>query len=138
MKLEVSVRVGDEIKRLCSLFGITEDKLLRQLLKLPDEARVSTVRQGPNDAKWFITRFGEKIRVGLKLKRVYKGKEWFAVVGADGIRIVGDESDRVFSSPSAPAKYITKFDANGWTWWTVEQNGEWVPLEKLGPDLIEK
>lgn len=60
------------------------------------------------------------ITAPFQLFRNYKGQQFKAVVGSDGIiSIVLDGKKREFNSPSAAAVAATGKSQNGWSWWSV-------------------
>lgn len=73
------------------------------------------------------------------IRMQYKGKNYIAHVRRDGSIAFAAESaeakrfkGKVFLSPSAAAKAITKREMNGWTRWKYKSpSGEWVQLSNL-------
>ena len=81
---------------------------------------------------------GRKNKPSLSLKNLFrsykrlyathKNKEYKAIVRPSGaIKFAG----RLYESPSAAAKAVTKKPANGWTFWRVRMDGELVQLRRL-------
>jgi hypothetical protein len=66
---------------------------------------------------------------GTKLRRTYKGKEYTAVINADGsIRVGGNR----FNSPSLAAMSLAKRAMNGWHFWKFkDKKGKWTRLNAL-------
>jgi hypothetical protein len=65
----------------------------------------------------------------VRLKRLYKGRLYRAVVRADGrIRYNGS----VFTSPSRAAREVCGHATDGWHFWQYERApGDWVPINEL-------
>ncbi|MDP2653098.1 MAG: hypothetical protein Q8Q08_03595 [Candidatus Omnitrophota bacterium] len=66
---------------------------------------------------------------GQRIKWSYKGKVYRAYIKKSGaIRF----RNKIFTSPSSAAKFITKHAADGWFCWKFERApGDWVPLHEL-------
>ena len=59
-------------------------------------------------------------KVGTEFEKVYKGKaRALLVVEHDG-RICFQMDGKIFSSPSAAAKTLTKSEVNGWEFWGMD------------------
>lgn len=134
MRFEVSDEVAREITRLSGILDLTEDKLLRRLLKLSaekDEIHPAVSRVASSRFKGLIARDGTLLPLGLKLQRIYRGKEYTAVV-KDGAIFV-DGISRRFTSPSWAAVEITGRNVNGWRFWRFydEKGKRWRPLFEL-------
>ena len=78
-------------------------------------------------------------RKRFHIRMRYKGKNYIAYVRHNGSIVFAAESaeaerfkGKIFLSPSAAAKAITKTEMNGWTCWKYKSpSGEWLPLTKL-------
>jgi hypothetical protein len=107
--------------------------LLRRLLRLTPtgsnslpEPELATAHA--NHA--FRTREGVRLLWGLQLRKVFKGKEYFAEVEPAGIRV--DGIDKVFMSPSLARIAVTGYNTNGWVFWEYrDDKGQWKPLDEL-------
>jgi len=141
MRLDVSEEVYTEVERLCQMFGVSEDTLVRRLLKLPEKsAAASSGSKGslpsveaPTSSKsnQYWTRDGDRLAVGLELRKHFKGKEYRARVTHDGILV--DGFSVYFTSPSLAAMAITNYNTNGWHFWEYKEpkTDTWHPLNKL-------
>lgn len=94
---------------------------LEQLFKGSRKARPGSGR-GPSDS-------GPVIKSRKSLRRTYKGKLYRATLRPDGrVRFRG----KIYPSPTAAAKMITKRPVFGWTFWRYERApGEWIRLNEL-------
>lgn len=133
MRIEVSHQVGTEIRRISGLLKVTEDDLLRRLLQMPSGPRepLPTPQAATPQANGgFRTREGV-LPVGLRLRKVFKGKEYTAVVERDGIHVAGIA--QVFLSPSLAGVAVTGYNTNGWVFWEYldERTQRWRPLDEL-------
>lgn len=133
MKIEVSEQVGCEIRRISKLLNIGEDGLLRRLLQMPSgptDPLPTRETATPQTNGGFRTREGV-LPIGLRLRKVYKGKEYTADVGRDGIHVAG--IPQVFLSPSLAGVAVTGYNTNGWVFWEYldEKTQRWRPLNEL-------
>ena len=106
---------------------VTENDVLRQLLRLPP--RTSPVEQsdspGPED---WVTK-GVRLPAGTELRATYKGQTYLARIASGALVFDGKR----FNSPSAAAMAITSNPVNGWTFWEcrLPGQGKWRSLKDL-------
>lgn len=63
-----------------------------------------------------------------KVVMTYKGYEYFGKLLKNGKISYGRQ---LYDSPSGAAVAIRKRTTNGWDWWKIRVDGEWVPLKEL-------
>lgn len=144
MRIELSEEIGTEVRRLCSIFGVSEDALFRRLLKLPDRSETSSPSAVPTSGSLppaqpaprsnfsgYLTRDGIRLPYLLELRKHFKGQEHRAKVSLDGIVVDGFQV--AFTSPSLAAMAITKYNVNGWNFWEYKdpKTGGWHLLNDL-------
>jgi hypothetical protein len=106
---------------------VSENDVLRQLLRLPP-SRISAVKSdnpGPED---WVTK-GVRLPVGTELRAIYKGQTHMARVSAGALVF----NSQRFNSPSAAAMSVTGNPVNGWTFWEcrLPGQGRWTSLKDL-------
>ena len=76
-----------------------------------------------------VTRIGDCLPEGLKLRRIFKGILYEAVVEKGFIQMDGEG----YTSPSDAAKAVTHNNRNGWSFWDYynEDKEIWESLQKL-------
>jgi hypothetical protein len=106
---------------------VTENDVLRQLLRLPAKSNAATNPDSAAPGDWVIK--GVRLPAGTELRATYKGQTYLARV-TDGALLLNGKR---FESPSAAAVSITKHPVNGWTFWEsrVPGQGKWVLLREL-------
>jgi len=133
-KMEIADDVAAELNRLHSLLGVDVDDLLRRLLKLPTRSAdplASPPSPMPQISSGFRTREGAILPVGLELRKVYKSREYRAVVKSDGIYVNG--VGKPFFSPSLAGVAVTNYNVNGWVFWDCKLPSEtnWRSLDRF-------
>ena len=106
---------------------VTENDVLRQLLRLPPRSPPTTVSDSPGPEDW-VTK-GVRLPTGTELRATYKGQTHLAHVASGALVI----NSKRFNSPSAAAMSITHNPVNGWTFWECRLPGHsrWTSLKEL-------
>lgn len=134
MKVDISEDVGAELKRIASMFNVSEDLVLRRLLRLPTAESSSLPEPqaaAPHQNNSYRTGEGVGLPLNLQLRKVFKGKEYQARVEAAGIRV--DGIDKLFTSPSLAGVAVTGYNTNGWVFWEYfdQSAQQWKSLNGL-------
>jgi hypothetical protein len=108
---------------------VTENDVLRQLLRLPPRASPTVQSGSPGPEDW-VTK-GIRLPAGTELRATYKGQTYLARVISGALVFDGKR----FNSPSAAAMAITHNPVNGWTFWEcrLPGQGSWKTLKELRP-----
>ena len=134
MRIEVSDEIGNELVRLSWLFEMSEDAILRKLLKLP----VGSAAQEPESRSPALRmrrrrtmRPAVELPEGLRLRAKHKGGDYAAHVRSGKIEVEGITGR--FASPSSAAIAIAQRPINGWSFWEYldEATNEWRSLDTL-------
>jgi len=106
---------------------VTENDVLRQLLRLPPRASPVEQSESPGPEDW-VTK-GVRLPSGTELRATYKGQTYLARVASGALVLDGKR----FNSPSAAAMTITRNPVNGWTFWEcrLPGQGRWRSLKEL-------
>lgn len=106
---------------------VTENDVLRQLLRLPQRSPSVLKSENPAPDDWLTK--GVRLPAGTELRAIYKGRTYLARVAAGALQFDG----RRFDSPSAAAMSITTHPVNGWTFWQCRLPGQgtWKLLTDL-------
>jgi hypothetical protein len=106
---------------------VTENDVLRQLLRLPPRASPAVQSDSPRPEDW-VTK-GIRLPAGTELRATYKGQTYLARVTTGALVFDGKR----FNSPSAAAMAITHNRVNGWTFWEcrLPGQGSWTTLKEL-------
>jgi hypothetical protein len=106
---------------------VTENDVLRQLLRLPQRSASVLKSENPSPDDWLTK--GVRLPAGTELRAIYKGRTYLARVAAGALQLDG----RRFDSPSAAAMSITSHPVNGWTFWQcrIPGQGTWKLLKEL-------
>jgi hypothetical protein len=106
---------------------VTENDVLRDLLRLPRKTASATTKNLPSADDWVIK--GVRLPTGTELRATYKGQTHLARV-ADGTLLLNGKR---FDSPSAAAMSITDHPVNGWIFWQcrLPDQGKWIALRDL-------
>ncbi len=106
---------------------VSENDVLRQLLRLPPHGASAAKSDNPGPEDW-VTK-GVRLPVGTELRATYKGQIHMARVSAGALVL----NSRRFNSPSAAAMSITSNPVNGWTFWEcrLPGQGRWTSLKEL-------
>ena len=125
--IEVDFDVFKALTARRSTEDVTENDVLRQLLRLPSQSPSSAVLRTPGPDDW-VTK-GVRLPVGTELRATYKGQTYLARVSSGALVFDGKR----FNSPSAAAMSITRNPVNGWTFWEcrLPGHGRWTSLKEL-------
>ena len=106
---------------------VTENDVLRQLLRLPPRTAPAEQSDSPGPEDW-VTK-GVRLPVGTELRATYKGQTYLARITSGALVFDGKR----FNSPSAAAMAITRNPVNGWTFWEcrLPGQGRWRSLKDL-------
>lgn len=106
---------------------VTENDVLRQLLRLPPQNSPIVTSGSPGPEDW-VTK-GVRLPAGTELRATYKGQTYLARVSSGALVYDGKR----FNSPSAAAMSITRNPVNGWTFWEcrLPKQGRWTSLKEL-------
>jgi hypothetical protein len=106
---------------------VSENDVLRQLLRLPPQGTPAVKSDSPGPGDW-VTK-GVRLPAGTELWATYKGQTHLARVASVALTYNGKR----FNSPSAAAMSITRNPVNGWTFWEVRLPGQgrWTSLKEL-------
>lgn len=98
---------------------VTENDVLRELLRLSPRKGASASAPGPTSAGEWVTK-GVRFPAGTELRAKYKGRTYLAKVETGALVLNGER----FDSPSAAAMSITGKPVNGWTFWEGRPPGK--------------
>jgi hypothetical protein len=106
---------------------VTENDVLRQLLRLPPRSSPAVTSEAPAPDDW-VTK-GVRLPAGTELRARYKGQTYLARVASGALLFDGKR----FDSPSAAAMRITQHPVNGWTFWEcrLPGQGKWGSMKEL-------
>lgn len=107
--------------------NVTENDVLRDLLRLPEKKQSVAVANNPAPGDW-VTK-GIRFPVGTEFRANHKGQTYLGRV-EDGALVLNGER---FDTPSAAAVFITKNSVNGWTFWECRLPGRssWEIIKAL-------
>ena len=107
---------------------VTENDVLRELLRLPARKAISGSAPGPAPAGEWVTK-GVRFSAGTELRATYKGRTYLARVENGALVLNGER----FDSPSSAAMSITGKPVNGWTFWEGRPPGRtsWQIIKAL-------
>lgn len=129
----------ERLQRLAQPFVDDPDAVIGKLLdRWESDAKAPAKTKHREDAgDYFVTSRGERLKIGLQLRALYKGKLYEAVVRKEGILIAGTYC----GSPSAAAMFVkanagkigTAGLTNGWRFWSYldGKTGKFSTLAKL-------
>ena len=125
--IEVDFDVFKALTARRSTEDVTENDVLRQLLRLPSRSSPTVKSDSPGPDDW-VTK-GVRLPVGTELRAAYKGQTYLARVASGALVYDGKR----FNSPSAAAMNITRNPVNGWTFWEcrLPGQGRWTSLKEL-------
>lgn len=123
--IEVDFDVFKALTARRSSEDVTENDVLRELLRLPRPSASKPDRPAPDD---WVTK-GVRLPAGTELRAVYKGHTHLARVAGGALTLNGKR----FDSLSAAAVSITGNPVNGWTFWQCKLPGQtrWIGLKEL-------
>jgi hypothetical protein len=106
---------------------VTENDVLRRLLRLPSQSSPTVKSESPGPDDW-VTK-GVRFPAGTELRATHKGQTHLARVSSGALVYDGKR----FNSPSAAAMSITHNPVNGWTFWEcrLPGQGKWTSLKEL-------
>jgi hypothetical protein len=106
---------------------VTENDVLRELLKLPPKDAAPASSNGAAPGDW-VTK-GVRFPAGTQFRASYKGQIYLAHVEGGCLKHDG----KAFDSPSKAAMAITKKTANGWLFWQCQMPGKssWQTIKTL-------
>ena len=106
-----------------------QTKQKKELSYIFDDKKKEVVKKPVRKVKRKITGLSKYLSRSIRIKLISEGKTYNARVRKDGF-IVFNKTQ--FKSPSAAAKHILKYPADGWHKWKYQRSpGEWVPIDKL-------
>jgi Restriction Enzyme Adenine Methylase Associated/Protein of unknown function (DUF2924) len=125
--IEVDFDVFKALTARRSSEDVSENDVLRQLLRLPPQSTRAVNADNPGPEDW-VTK-GVRLPVGTELRATYKGQTYLARVASGALTYNGKR----FNSPSAAAMNITRNPINGWTFWEcrLPGQGRWTSLKEL-------
>jgi hypothetical protein len=125
--IEVDFDVFKALTARRSTEDVTENDVLRQLLRLPSRGSSILKSDSPGPDDW-VTK-GVRLPVGTELRATYRGQTYLARVSSGALVYDGKR----FNSPSAAAVSITHNPVNGWTFWEcrLPGQGRWMSLKEL-------
>ena len=125
--IEIDFDVFKALTARRSTEDVTENDVLRQLLRLPPQSTPTVKSDNPGPEDW-VTK-GVRLPVGTELRATYKGQTYLARVASGALVFDGQR----FNSPSAAAMSITRNPVNGWTFWQARLPGQgrWTSLKDL-------
>lgn len=125
--IEVDFDVFKELTARRPSEDVTENDVLRQLLRLPSRQPSVTARTNLPTGEWVSK--GVRFPAGTEFRATYKGRTYLARVENGALVLNGERHD----SPSAAAMAITRTPVNGWTFWEVRLPGRtsWQILKAM-------
>jgi len=125
--IEVDFDVFKALTARRSTEDVTENDVLRQLLRLPPPSSPIVTADTPRPDDW-VTK-GVRFPAGTELRATYKGQTYLARVASGALVHNGER----FNSPSAAAMSITRNPVNGWTFWEARLPGQgrWMSLKEM-------
>ena len=127
LTIEVDFEVFKALTARRPTEDVSENDVLRELLRLPKEPARTVRSDNPSPGDW-VTK-GVRLPAGTELRATYKGQTFLARVNSGALEFGGKR----FDSPSAAAMSITKHPVNGWTFWKYRLPGQakWTDLKAL-------
>jgi hypothetical protein len=106
---------------------VTENEVLRELLKLPAKRQSAASTRGSEPGDWVAK--GVRFPPGTEFRANYKGQTYLARVDNGALVLNGER----FDTPSSAAMSITKVPVNGWTFWECRLPGQasWQMIKTL-------
>jgi len=106
---------------------VSENDVLRELLRLPKEPARTVRSDVPSPGDW-VTK-GVRVPAGTELRATYKGQTYLGRVNSGALELGGKR----FDSPSAAAMSVTGHPVNGWIFWKyrLPGQGKWADLKAL-------
>ena len=123
--IEIDFEVFKALTARRSTEEVSENDVLRQLLRLPPQTTPRPDNPGPDD---WVTK-GVRLPAGTELRATYKGQAHMARVSGAALVL----NNQRFNSPSAAAMSITGNPVNGWTFWEcrLPGRGRWMSMKEL-------
>ena len=135
MRLEISQEAFEKFREVAGIFGLSDDALLRQLLKMQDQRPVEGLNVQKNSpmvghANGLIIRGGKELKVGKNIFADYKGRRYRAEVVEGGVRKEGE--NKIFGSLTDLARSVTHNNVNGQQFWKeMGGDGRLRPIQEL-------
>jgi hypothetical protein len=106
---------------------VTENDVLRELLRLPTARQRNVPLTVPTEGDWMAKSI--RFPVGTEFRASYKGQTYLARVENGALVLNGER----FDTPSSAAMSITKSPVNGWTFWECRFPGQasWQMIKTL-------
>jgi hypothetical protein len=106
---------------------VTENDVLRDLLRLPSKRQIAAPTSNPAQGDWIAK--GVRFPAGTEFRANYKGQTYLARVDNGALVLNGER----FDTPSSAAMSITKSPVNGWTFWECRLPGQasWQMIKTL-------
>src|SRR5260370_42442640 len=125
--IEVDFDVFKALTALRPSEEVTDNEVLRELLKLPPKKPTPVSSDGPAPGEW-VTK-GVRFPAGTQFRAKYKGQTYRASVESGALAFDG----KPFDSPSKAAMAITKTPVNGWMFWECRLPGKssWQMIKTL-------
>jgi len=107
--------------------NVTENDVLRELLRLPPKQQVAAPTSSPAQGDWVAKAI--RFPAGTEFRANYKGETHLARVDNGALVLNGER----FDTPSSAAMSITKGPVNGWTFWECRLPGQahWQMIKTL-------
>lgn len=125
--IEVDFDVYKALTLRRSSEDVTENDVLRELLKLPPKRPSAAPSGGSAQGDWVAK--GVRFPAGTEFRANYKGQIYLARVDNGALVLNGER----FDTPSSAAMAITKGPVNGWTFWECRLPGQasWQMIKTL-------
>lgn len=129
--VQVDLEVWKEIEKNRESFTQTPNDILRKIFMLTEASakeKVVPAEGGSSETVIGLSTEYGLLPDGMKLSRVYKGKEYNAQVVNGAIELEGIR----FNSLSMAGVHVTKYNVNGWHFWKYfdEKTQKWEPMVK--------
>ena len=106
---------------------VTENDVLRELLRLPAKRDTAAAPASPAPGDWIAK--GVRFPSGSEFRATYRGQTYLGRVEGGSLVLGGKRYD----TPSAAAMSITGNPVNGWTFWEARLPGQagWKMIKSL-------
>jgi hypothetical protein len=134
--IEVDFDVFKALTALRPSEEVSDNEVLRELLKLPPKSPAAVSSADPTPGEW-VTK-GVRFPAGTQFRAKYKGQMYLARVEGGALAFNG----KLFDTPSKAAMAITTTPVNGWTFWECRLPGKstWQMIKTLrssGKDIFD-
>jgi len=125
--IEVDFDVYKALTLRRSSEDVTENDVLRELLKLPPKRQSTASTRGSEPGDWVAK--GVRFPPGTEFRANYKGQTYMARADNGALVLNGER----FDTPSSAAMSISKGPVNGWTFWECRLPGQasWQMISTL-------